>query len=84
MAVEVKFEEEESYRVQVPKKRTSVTSLLMRYSGGLIKDKRQAGYVLVSLIVLAGVVSIILISGNNPNIPEAALVNPEFGLPQSD
>ena len=40
---------------------------VIKYSGGLVKDERQANFVLLGIIVLAITISLILIFGSNNN-----------------
>lgn len=41
------------------------SGLVMKLSGGFFKDKRQASYVLIGIVVLAVVVSAFLLIGSN-------------------
>lgn len=59
---------------------------LIKYSGGLIKNEKQATYVLLVIVILT-----IFISGflffkvlSGPQIPRGALEQPEYGLPIKD
>lgn len=58
----------------------------VKYSGGIIKNERQASYVLLGFIVLTIIVSIILFLNilKGPAIPPEALERPEYGLPIED
>lgn len=43
---------------------------VIRYSGGLVKDERQADYVLIGFVALAIIVTLVLIfSGGGPKLP---------------
>ncbi|MBU4284736.1 hypothetical protein KKF60_01910 [Patescibacteria group bacterium] len=82
-----KFQEEKQspryfFRPGTPK----IIQWMMKYSGGLIKDEKQAGYVIFGFIVLAIIISLFLILGNlgGPDIPPKALEQPEYGLPIKD
>lgn len=59
----VKFDEgwrvEHSYYPDTPK----MIQWVIKYSGGLVKDEKQASYVLLGFVVLAVVVSLFLIFG---------------------
>ena len=58
---------------------------VMKYSGGYIKDEKQANYVLIGLVTLVIIISLFLIfSGREIDIPREALENPEYGLPEID
>lgn len=82
----VKFEGQEfqhptqSFRSHTPK----IVQWIMRYSGGLIKDEKQASYILLAFVVLVIVISLLLIFGGGTKISRAALENPAYGLPESD
>ena len=58
-----------SFQTQTPK----IVGWVIKYSGGYIKDERQANYVLIGFVVLAIGVSLFLIFGgsssNNKKIP---------------
>lgn len=68
----ITFEEDQwqspvrSDRSQTPK----IIQWVIKYSGGYVKDRRQAEYVLLGFVVVAIVVSLILVLGGTP---EAAL-----------
>ncbi len=53
---------------------------VMKYSGGLIKDEKQASYVLIGFVAVAIVVSLFLIFGGNrvpaPKIPSSPFESP--------
>ena len=61
---DVKFEE---YRVERPYYRGTpkVIQWVIKYSGGLVKDKKQAQYVLLGFVVLVIIVSLFLIFGGS-------------------
>jgi len=43
---------------------------VIKYSGGLVKDERQASYVLIGFVILATIVSLVLVfSGGEPELP---------------
>ncbi len=53
-----------------PEKSSRMADLVIRYSHGYIKDKRQAEYVLLVFVFLTGVLSAFLFfSGGNKNVP---------------
>lgn len=80
----VKFQEdrvERSYFLGTPK----VIRWVMKYSGGLVKDEKQASYVILGFVVLAIVVTLFLIFGrggeqNTP--PVEQYINKQQFLPK--
>lgn len=54
---------------------------VVKYSGGLIKDEKQVGYVLIGLVVLGIVVSLFLFFGSGTEISEKNIFNPETADP---
>jgi len=42
-----------------------IVKLVMRYSGGIVKNEKQANYILLVFVVLAIITSLLLISGGN-------------------
>ncbi|MGB2580107.1 MAG: hypothetical protein WBC83_00225 [Minisyncoccia bacterium] len=73
MFSEVKFDFEEEQSQSIKPKESALVRLVIKYSGGFIKDKKQANYVLLGFAVLAIIISLLLFSGVNikkgPNIP---------------
>jgi len=64
-----------------------VIQWVIKYSGGLIKDEKQAQYVILGFIVLTIIISLFLfflLSAGGIDIPPEALENPEYGLPVAD
>jgi len=65
----VKFEEDQytrrSYYPETPK----IIQWVMKYSGGLVKDEKQASYVLVGFAVLAIIVFLMVIFSGRSEIP---------------
>ncbi|NCS68189.1 hypothetical protein GW777_07500 [Candidatus Peregrinibacteria bacterium] len=49
----------QSFQTSTPK----IVQWVIKYSGGLIKDEKQANYVLIGFVVLAIIVSLFLIFG---------------------
>ena len=47
-----------------------IVEWVIKYSGGTIKDKKQANYVLVGFVALAIIISLFLISGGGGNEAE--------------
>ncbi|OGZ46028.1 MAG: hypothetical protein A2756_04490 [Candidatus Ryanbacteria bacterium RIFCSPHIGHO2_01_FULL_48_27] len=46
---------------------------VIKYSGGYVKDEKQASYVLIGFVITAIIVSLLLIfwgSGSRPDIPD--------------
>ena len=59
---------------------------LIKHSGGLIKNEKQAAYLLFAITILAILISIFLFFDilSGPKIPPGALEQPEYGLPIKD
>ena len=57
---------------------------VIKYSCGMVKDEKQANYVLIGFVVIVVVILLYLISGMGIDIPQEALKNPEYGLPEMD
>lgn len=77
----VKFDEyraPRSYYPGTPK----IIQWVIKYSGGLVKDEKQASYVLIGFVVLAVVVSLFLIFGGGPSQPTEGTVPPDQFVPQ--
>ncbi|MCR4284140.1 MAG: hypothetical protein NUV64_02375 [Parcubacteria group bacterium] len=84
----IKFEGEEfqrprSFETPTPK----IVGVVIKYSGGYIKDEKQASYVLIGFVVLAIVVSLFLFFGSGsssynekiiPPMPAAGVGDPNF------
>ena len=67
---EVEFKEGEfkGYQSQVPKPGFG-SQLMMRLSGGLIKNEKQANSALLGLVAVAIIISLFLICGGRPSSP---------------
>jgi len=81
----VKFEEHRAPRSYYPGT-PKIIQWVIKYSGGLVKDEKQASYVLIGFVAVAIIVTLFLIFGNlgGPTIPPKALERPEYGLPIED
>lgn len=55
-----------------------VIQWVIRYSGGLIKDEKQANYVLIGFVVVVIIVSLVLVFGEGAREIERN-INPETG-----
>ena len=53
----------QSFQTPTPK----IVKLIIKYSGGLIKDEKQANYVLIGLTVAAIIASLFLVFGGDKN-----------------
>ena len=53
----------QSFQTPTPK----IVKLIIKYSGGLIKDEKQANYVLIGLTVAAIIASLFLVFGGEKN-----------------
>lgn len=73
MSNEVQFDIDQVQRTSFNSKESIFVRLVTNYSGGLIKDERQANYVLLGFAMLLIVISLLLFSGVNikrgPDIP---------------
>ncbi|MBI2065873.1 MAG: hypothetical protein HYT68_02290 [Candidatus Zambryskibacteria bacterium] len=49
---------------------------VMRFSGGYVKNEKQASYVLLALTLLAIIFSAFLLFSRGADVPREALVNP--------
>lgn len=80
------FESEEflqpsqSFESPTPK----IVDWVIKYSGGAIKNEKQANYVLIAFFVVAIIVFFLVISSGGTDVPQGALENPEYGLPEVD
>ena len=85
----IKFEGEEFQRprqsFQTPTQK--IVELVIKYSGGAIKDEKQANYVLIGFVVIAIIISLFLFFGGGsssynekiiPPIPAAGVGDPNF------
>ncbi len=77
----VEFEEfrqpSQSFQTTTPK----ITEWIMKHSGGMIKDEKQANYVLIGFVVVAIVISLFLFFGGNSSnkkIPFVPAVGVEY------
>jgi len=80
----MEFESDEQYTHPPLPETSKVIQWMMRYSGGYIRDEKQANYVILGFSVLVIIISLFLIFSGGTNIPKEALENPEYGLPQPD
>ena len=55
-----------SFETPTPK----IVRLVIKYSGGLIKDENQANYFLIGFVVLAIIISLLLIFGGSSSYQE--------------
>lgn len=66
----IKFEGEEFQRPRSFQTTTSkIIELVIKYSGGYIKDEKQASYVLVGFVIFAVIISLFLSFGGGSKIP---------------
>jgi len=81
----VQFKEYRAPRSYSSSETPKIIQWVIKYSAGLVKNKKQANYVLLGFVVVAIIVSLFLIfGGGGSNIPKEALENPEYGLPEVD
>jgi len=63
------FEGEQSQRPRSFQTTTSkIVGWVIKYSGGLVKGEKQANYVLLGFIVVAIIISLFLLFGNNGTV----------------
>jgi len=64
----------QSFQTQTPK----IVQWVMRYSGGLVKDEKQASYVLIGFVVVAIIVSLFLMfdGGKSAGYPKDITITP--------
>ncbi|MCX6731430.1 MAG: hypothetical protein NTX55_00335 [Candidatus Parcubacteria bacterium] len=81
---EVQFQEQWQPQQRVPKKGwgEKLAGLLVKYSGGLIKDETQASYVILGFVVVAIIISLFLVFGGGGTQKSAPNFNSE-GFMQS-
>jgi len=68
----VKFEGEQRYARSYYPKTPKVIQWVMKYSGGLVKDEKQAIYVLIGFVAVAIVVSLFLVFGGGSSANKTA------------
>lgn len=76
----VKFQDEEWRPTQTFSPGTSkVIQWVIKYSGGLVKDEKQASYVLIGFVVVAIVIVLFLLfgGGGSPRTPFEGGSNPQ-------
>jgi len=89
---DVQFKEEWRPQQFVPKKGwgEKLAGLIVKYSGGLIKNETQASYVIIGLVAVAIIISLYLFSSGGsssyqekviPSIPAAGPGDPNFRAP---
>ena len=66
----VKFEGEQQYARPYYSGTPKIIQLVMKYSGGYIKDEKQASYVLLGFVAVAIIISLFLIFGGGGNKAE--------------
>jgi len=78
---EIVFESDEfqqtrqSFQTATPK----IVEWVIKYSGGLVKDEKQASYVLIGFVVVAIIVSLFLIfGGGNEGYNQENIMDAEF------
>ena len=87
----VEFETDSWQAVKYYRETTApkIIQKVMKYSGGYIKDEKQASYVVLGFVALAIIISLFLFFGDSssnderviPSIPAAEVVNPNFFRP---
>ena len=67
-----------SYYPGTPK----IIQWVIKYSGGLVKDERQASYVLIGFVAVAIIVTLFLIFGGGSSQPTSGIIPPGQFVPQ--
>lgn len=82
----VQFEDSwQGARRYAPPEGAGISSWIIKYSGGRIKDTTQANILLLVFVLTAVIVSLVLFfGGGGEGVPTKALKSPEYGLPQAD
>lgn len=65
----VKFKGEQQYTRSYYPGTSKIIQWVIKYSGGLIKDERQAQYAILGFTVLAIIIFLIVAFGGGPEIP---------------
>ncbi len=80
----IEFHEDKTSRSHYSKETPKIIQWTIKYSGELIKNKKQANYVLLGFVILAVIISLFLFFSGGTDIPKGAIENPEYGLPIID
>lgn len=64
----------QSFQTPTPK----IVQWVIKYSGGAIKNERQANYVLIGFVAVAIIVSLILVFGGGTKIPFPSEPGPDY------
>ena len=75
----IKFEEDK-WKQSVPffqNETPKIVQLVIKWSGGVIKEQKQAEYVLLGVVILAIIVSIFLFFGGNETVPINSVTTPD-------
>lgn len=64
MQSEVQFDFEEEKRPEYRRSGSKLSGLIVKWSGGLVKDEMQANYVILGFVVLAIIISLLLFSSS--------------------
>ncbi len=77
----IKFHEHQASRSHYSQETPKIIQWTIKYSGGLIKNKKQANYVLIGFVILAVIVSLFLFFGGGTEISEKNIYNPKTAEP---
>ena len=77
----VKFEEYRAPRSFYPGT-PKIIQWVIKYSGGLVKDEKQASYVLIGFFILVIVIFLMFIFGSGSNQPTSGTIPPDQFVPQ--
>ncbi|OIO52115.1 MAG: hypothetical protein AUJ11_00935 [Parcubacteria group bacterium CG1_02_44_65] len=78
----VKFEGEQRYARSYYPGTPKVIQWVITYSGGLVKDEKQASYVLIGFFILVIVIFLMFIFGSGSNQPTSGTIPPDQFVPQ--
>ena len=67
-----------SYYSKTPK----IIQWVIKFSGGFVKNEKQASYVLIGFFILAIVIFFMLIFGGGSNQPTSGIIPPDQFVPQ--
>ena len=76
----IKFEGEQQYVRPYYSDTPKIIQLVMKYSGGLVKDEKQANYVLIGFVAVAIIVSLFLLFGLHTKTPKAVQYREDIPL----
>ncbi len=73
----IKFHEHQASRSHYSQETPKIIQWTIKYSGGLIKNKKQANYVLIGFVILAVIVSLFLFFNDRGQSQRETEYNPD-------